>query len=669
MPRFSENIAYYPFTLLNLSNNQINDPDITPPTNQITLTLPTIYSNFLIKPWNYSTEFDIIGLNSDTTKLISSFTNSNSLLTPATSACPVGQGNCDYCNANECNKCTNDNYLENGLCSTPTATTYYFLSPAYSSGSTVDTRFNPITTSNTVLSVSFFVKVLGWNTTSTNYDLFKFGPGLKLTYDITADTLNLIVPTSNTVLSTYSQFRSLFNSWVNISLSYYYDSTINTYFPAMMNFQVNFKAQTVANYAAIDNLNVNSFEIPKESISIYAKMWVYDKYITGIWGIESDKSTSVTPILKLIDNQLTKATCLDSTKLISVVDFTCVLEYNKVLDDSSYCTNPAFIDSTGTCNDINAECPHGYYFISPLNYCSCEINSVDMMLNKNNDENICTKLDYYDYSRSSPVNVSSVSTGSTEYTIDFWIYVNTYVAGTFGVFDITWDKQLSISISYNSGYKSNCYPIYDSVNNNSAYNSLKNEIAIDPTKWDYIRCSVDLTNKKYYHIVDNSAISEITFTETAPTIPATTTLSFVDSVLNRGVVFFKQIRLWNCYDCQKVDTSSLFLTSTSAAMHDNLLHLWDPVYGQTIDDLKTGSNTITLNINASWIGYNVLDLSDYPTPKYKDFTIYPEDKTIADDFIFKTNEVFYGAWYFSTTNINIEDKRNGIRITPTSDVK
>lgn len=49
-----------------------------------------------------------------------------------------------------------------------------------------------------------------------------------------------------------------------------------------------------------------------------------------------------------------------------------------------------------------------------------------------------------------------------------------------------------------------------------------------------------------------------------------------------------------------------------------------------------------------------------------DFTLYPEDKSLAFDFIGTTDEVFYGSWYFSNladSSANyIDDKRNGVRV-------
>jgi hypothetical protein len=51
-----------------------------------------------------------------------------------------------------------------------------------------------------------------------------------------------------------------------------------------------------------------------------------------------------------------------------------------------------------------------------------------------------------------------------------------------------------------------------------------------------------------------------------------------------------------------------------------------------------------------------------------DFTVFPEDKAIATDFIYKTGEYFYGAYYWSDQTTIIYDYRNGLRINPYSGV-
>lgn len=52
-----------------------------------------------------------------------------------------------------------------------------------------------------------------------------------------------------------------------------------------------------------------------------------------------------------------------------------------------------------------------------------------------------------------------------------------------------------------------------------------------------------------------------------------------------------------------------------------------------------------------------------------DFTYYPEDNSIAADFIFTSAETFWGSYYFSDSGVTLKDTRNGVPIVATQDVR
>jgi hypothetical protein len=83
------------------------------------------------------------------------------------------------------------------------------------------------------------------------------------------------------VFAIVPSFSTLINTWINISVSYFYDSSINSYFPAMMNFQVNLVPYAIS--ANIENLLINSIVIPSDASGLYAKLRVSPKYIVGPW--------------------------------------------------------------------------------------------------------------------------------------------------------------------------------------------------------------------------------------------------------------------------------------------------------------------------------------------------------------------------------------------------
>lgn len=52
-----------------------------------------------------------------------------------------------------------------------------------------------------------------------------------------------------------------------------------------------------------------------------------------------------------------------------------------------------------------------------------------------------------------------------------------------------------------------------------------------------------------------------------------------------------------------------------------------------------------------------------------DFTYFPEDNSISNDYIYTPGEIFYGSYYFSNSGIFLKDVRNGVIVSPTSDVR
>ncbi|MCP3683104.1 MAG: hypothetical protein GY861_10475 [bacterium] len=157
-----------------------------------------------------------------------------------------------------------------------------------------------------------------------------------------------------------------------------------------------------------------------------------------------------------------------------------------------------------------------------------------------------------DFAKLTVTAQTAAKTGTSGYTIEFWVFANQYNSNGFNSgYDLKWEKQNRIKLySSNTTFKAKCYPAWDT--SISATANLNNEITITPnTKWEYIRCSTDITNKKYFFYSDDSTGKSPTdFTlATYPTIASTTTFSMSNNANNWGIIFFKQIHLWDCYDC------------------------------------------------------------------------------------------------------------------------
>ena len=178
---------------------------------------------------------------------------------------------------------------------------------------------------------------------------------------------------------------------------------------------------------------------------------------------------------------------------------------------------------------------------------------------------------------------------------------------------------MKISISYSSGYKSTCYPIYYTSDPTlSLLNSVNINFSATGSPWGYIRCSVDITNKLYFHFDETLTTSEFNLTGNFSTIPVgNSSLIFQaktsnNNLTNQGALFIKQMRLWNCYLCQDADTYRFEITNITATRYTNLLYLFESPYivPEKITDVKANLD-YTINLNVNWIGYNVFDLTNY----------------------------------------------------------
>ncbi len=118
------------------------------------------------------------------------------------------------------------------------------------------------------------------------------------------------------------------------------------------------------------------------------------------------------------------------------------------------CTNPTFLSSTG-CSPAITSCPNASfstdYLDQDLYYCSCERRRVqDMYIIFNTTNMYCEIADYHDLNRYSPLIVT-VESSQYLYTIEFWIFIETYVPDEFKGYDIKWDEQLRIQTRCNAG--------------------------------------------------------------------------------------------------------------------------------------------------------------------------------------------------------------------------
>jgi len=256
--------------------------------------------------------------------------------------------------------------------------------------------------------------------------------------------------------------------------------------------------------------------------------------------------------------------------------------------------------------------------------------------------NLYLELDYLDLARFQDFELTAFNTAITtkQYTFEVWIYSQTYVAGKFNTYSFIWNKYLRVDIKGKTpNYSSTCYPLYEESNANKLVNKQDADFTSDRLPWVYLRCSVNIATKKFFHYQEKSFTTEQTLnTSVTDVLTGTASLKFVNDTKNRGVLFFRLLRLYNCYECNTVDYYRINWINVdiikNQLVNNNLLyHVDGKITGyDTIDRSNDNAETVqkisyildnTGVIQSSplvplsttdFLGYNVLDFDT--TNKY-----------------------------------------------------
>lgn len=91
------------------------------------------------------------------------------------------------------------------------------------------------------------------------------------------------------------------------------------------------------------------------------------------------------------------------------------------------------------------------------------------------------------------------------YTFETWIYSQTYVSVKFDTYSFIWNRYLKLKISENAnGYYSTCYPLWVDSDANNEAKSFEAPFTSNALPWVYLRCSVNIEAKKYFHFQEKS---------------------------------------------------------------------------------------------------------------------------------------------------------------------
>ncbi len=334
--RMLELAYYYPLTISYINNRKIRDPDYPSKTVDPSFfkNFPSITSNFSYKLWFYSYKFDFIKFNKLSGKYISTFSIIKGNLSPVLASC---QTNCDICNSVNCLKCNSGYNLIQGICR-PIVNSLYFLNfPGKNSTNSYDIVFQPILNMKT-FSVTFYFKLLGWfvDKLYSTFDVIRINSNMSIRINLKSFQLELYNPKNFEILSVYPNFQNLRGNWTIISVAFQYEPIMK------VSFYVNFKSMIIGE---IRDESVYSTEndillvIPKESLAVYSRIWIYNKFLIGPTNISYLNNKIIQPIKKLLEPSPNIDSCYNLSDFISNSTYSlqCSPEYDDIIDETKFC--------------------------------------------------------------------------------------------------------------------------------------------------------------------------------------------------------------------------------------------------------------------------------------------------------------------------------------------
>jgi len=144
--------------------------------------------------------------------------------------------------------------------------------------------------------------------------------------------------------------------------------------------------------------------------------------------------------------------------------------------------------------------------------------------------------------------------GANQYTLQLWIFAYNYTGSTnFQGLEVFWNLHTGVKIQYTGSFwEYRCWPIYD-ISNPSKYTE-SSALTFNINSWNFISCAVNLSGATGFYYVSsdgklNPSGTIVPAVPTWPTLGTTTSLTINDlSTLDYGVLFLRQLRLWNnCY--------------------------------------------------------------------------------------------------------------------------
>ena len=416
-----------------------------------------------------------------------------------------------------------------------------------------------------------------------------------------------------------------------------------------------------------DGVPFSHIEIGEEIIAFFSEFRIYNRFIQGNFGTIAASEGVRNNIDELIIHYPLKC---DKTSLCEVdAQFAdtsiipcCVKDYNIYDDDSKQTRNDNdYFDTNLENGETTAHCDEyckTLCYNSKSNECTCKMTDTVYWLRKNKAtlKTYCEHPPFIDYSLLDPVDIIVPSSNTNESSLEFWFYIYSYNTTNinFKEINIIWDKHNRVQIiNDKNSLSAKCYALCD-VSDPNKFTDLVQSISVTAFGWTSIRCgtSINLPTFKHffntYEKIINPAIEILPYDR----CNHTSNLIIKNNELtpkSYGFFFIRELKLWQQYNLNYIDTSYINLASYS--FYNKVLKRSDgefpglitlirseydiKKYGDAIDGRYYVTNLMIpedetdypreskLRRGNNYIGYNLIDPSN--SDYYKTLLLCDED--------------------------------------------
>ena len=681
-------VIFYPLTIKYLDNNQLTNVMTNAESENIIIqTAKTnLYNKDNIILYNYSTKFDwgILHKKQFVSKMEKE--NDKKIKIDPNNEDNKCNEHCLRCfetdNIKECYECEEGYVLQYKECKD--ATKLYFLkTPSGTAGASIIFKtlnkdgkdFLQLTSFTLVFWMKFFG--IKYSTTTENNIILSIDANTYLAYQ--RSTNDLVMLENSKIMFRDKKFIDYFGIWIPISIANYISNTNNNVYPNMFTLSVNkidipFNTDPV--YAIPESgIKITELSLGYDIIALFAEISIYSKFIQGGYGrIRSLQNLKDQFFYKSLTGTKPNDCLVVNDDLSSDISLICAPDYSVNFIDSYYCkddtkffdpynaTNFEKIPDTEKCGNCHEVCST-LCFNEGVEDCTCDMTQGIYWLRKNQvGQTYCEHIYYLDFSNIEPyIFYNAPITKTQEYTIEFWVFVYSYnTKDNFKELYLEWNYHNKITLSYeDNSLKVTCQPIWRSHDFSTLiYSDIKSNSMLFYS-WQYVRCGTDLKNRKYFsntNIEYDLKAKRDTFfnfntidSESTPSSLKFFTIYRSENFLNNfGFVFIKEIKLWQQYNLDYLDTKTIFFDMTKITKEEikknfpGLLLYYQNDFNLT----ETGNSVIIEQLTGTisylprtpdYIGYNILQ--DYIGRPEKFQYIYscPYGSVYKYDDTFKDN--------------------------------